>query len=364
MNGMGGMLGMDGTDGMVGMVGMDETGEEKPILSFQVLTDTHVTADKEHVYNRNFEEALRQIRELSPASSGIMHAGDVTDHGFPAEYEEFRRIWHEHRSGLPDLAMTTGNHDVSPGEWEEGVKRFLEVAGLSDSYDVGALDFAELSRLWEEHRDSLVEMSMLPGDAGLDGANDPIGRFLSETGTVAPYHDLWIGGYHFIFLGTERSLMLYCSLSNEQLGWLDEKLKEGSPDRPTFVFLHQPLKNTVAGSSEAQGWHGVVEDDELRAVLAGHPEAILFTGHTHWELETPNAFFDGGSELPAMFGGASVAYLWTDADEHKDGSQGLFVDVYADRVIVAGRDFGKSAWIEDARYELSYPRSAAPIGPL
>lgn len=343
---------------------MGKSEDGQPLLSFQVLTDTHVTADGDHVYNRNFGEALRQIRELAPSSAGIMHAGDVTDHGFPAEYAEFRRIWNEHRSGLPDLAVTTGNHDVSPGEWEEQVKRFLEVAGLSDSFDAGSLDFAELSRLWEEHRDSLVEMSMLPSYAGFDGPNDPIERFLNETGTVAPYHDLWVGGYHFIFLGTERSLMLYCSLSNGQLRWLGEKLKEGSPDRPTFVFLHQPLKNTVAGSSEAQGWHGVAQDDELRAALAGHPEAILFTGHTHWELETPNAFYDGGGELPAMFGGASVAYLWTDADEHKDGSQGLFVDVYRDRVVVAGRDFGKGEWIEGARYELSYPRAAASISPL
>ncbi|MDQ6422745.1 metallophosphoesterase [Paenibacillus sp. LHD-117] len=333
---------------------MAQQAAEQPQFSFQVLTDTHVTEDAEHVYNRNFGEALRQIRELAGTTSGIMHAGDVTDHGLPGEYAEFRRIWSEHGTGLPEITMTTGNHDVRQGDWEDEIKRFLEVTGLSETYDAAALDYDDLRRLWEEHRSVLPELEMASeeGNAGLD----PIGRFLSETGTSAPYHDLWIGGYHFIFLGTERSLVLYCSLSEEQLRWLDEKLKEGAPDRPVFVFLHQPLKNTVAGSSEAQGWHGVVEDDELRAVLARHPEVILFTGHTHWELESRDAFFDGGGELPAMFGGASVAYLWNDADEHKDGSQGFFVDVYKDRVVVKGRDFGKAEWIDGARYELRYPR--------
>lgn len=277
---------------------------EQPLLTFQVITDTHVTADPEHVHNRNLREALRQITELAPQSGGVMHAGDVTDHGFPEEYAEFRRIWEEHQSGLPELTMTTGNHDVGLGIWEERIERFL-----------------------------------------------------SETGTPGMYHDRWIGGCHFIFLGTERNLKDYCTLSETQLQWLSDKLKEeAKPERPTFVFLHQPLLNTVAGSYEHQHWNGVTEDDELRKVLEGHPEAILFTGHTHWELSSPNILFYREAKLPVMFGAASVAYLWTDEDEHKDGSQGFFVEVYDNRVVVAGRDFAKGEWMDEARFEIRYPR--------
>jgi hypothetical protein len=47
--------------------------------------------------------------------------------------------------------------------------------------------------------------------------------------------------------------------------------------------------------------------------------------------------------------------LWTDEDEHKDGSQGLFVEVYADRVVVKGRDFAAGAWLDNARFEFEIP---------
>ena len=116
---------------------------------------------------------------------------------------------------------------------------------------------------------------------------------------TGPYHDHWIDGYHFIFLGTEVGLELFCSLSEAQLAWLDDKLsEEASSDKPVFLFLHQPLKDTVAGSLESQKWFGVTQDEELKAILAKYPQAILFTGHTHWELEAGHNYFDGAGKLP------------------------------------------------------------------
>lgn len=278
------------------------------LMSFQVITDTHITGSAEHVYNKNLEQALRDIAALAPDTRGILHVGDVTNHGFPGEYGEWRRIWDEFGRGLPGPLSTTGNHDVGLGEWP------------------ARLEF-----------------------------------FLAGTGMIGAYHDHWIDGYHFIFLGTEKNLRLFCSLSGEQLEWLDAKLaEEAAPDKPVFVFLHQPLLNTVAGSYEEQEWYGVTEDAELKAVLSKHPQAILFTGHTHWEMESPHNYFPGDGSLPAMLNAASVAYLWTDADEHKDGSQGYFVEVYADRVLIKGRDFMRGEWIKTARYEVACGARRAP----
>ncbi|MGG6310015.1 metallophosphoesterase family protein [Paenibacillus macerans] len=278
--------------------------DEEALLVFQVITDTHVRADAEHTHNANLERALRDIATHGASSAGIMHVGDVTDHGFPAEYEEWQRILEQFDGSLPPLYMTMGNHDVGLGNWEER-----------------------------------------------------LGQFLRGTGAEGIYHDHWIAGYHFIFLGTEEGLELFSSLSEEQLAWLDDKLGENAAgDRPVFVFLHQPLLNTVAGSYEAQRWYGVVQDAELKAVLARHPQAILFTGHTHWELEAPHNYFDGQGKLPAMFNAASVAYLWTDADEHKDGSQGYYVEVYRDHVLVRGRDFARGEWVEAAQFRVEISR--------
>jgi len=143
----------------------------------------------------------------------------------------------------------------------------------------------------------------------------------------------------------------------EQLRWLKNKLEEkGCFRRADLYLLASTAQKSVAGSYEEQQWHGVEEDEDLRAVLTGYPQAILFTGHTHWELEAGHTYFDGDGQLPAMVNAVSTAYLWTDEDQHKDGSQGLFVDVYENRVLVRGRDFANAAWVESARYEILYPR--------
>jgi 3',5'-cyclic-AMP phosphodiesterase len=274
------------------------------LLQFQVITDTHVKADPGHTHNRNLARALEDIKRQAPDSDGIMHIGDITDHGHTEEYTEFHRIWQVHGTGLPTGYFASGNHDVSLGHWPSRLGAYLDAMKMS-----------------------------------------------------GPYHDHWINGYHFIFLGTEEGLELFASLSEMQLSWLDAKLTEGvDAVRPAFVFLHQPLKDTVAGSYESQRWYGVTQDEALKEVLSRHRQAILFTGHTHWELEASHTMYDGEDRLPMMLNAASVAYLWTDKDEHKDGSQGLFVEVYADRVIVRGRDFAAGAWLENARFECITPK--------
>lgn len=290
---------------------INESGGQQPLLTFQIITDTHVTADPTHEYNLNFERALHDLAVHAQGSSGIMHIGDITDHGFKEEYEEVHRILGLYQAELPEIRYTLGNHDVGLGHWE--------------------------SRL---------------------------AMYTSRMGMPGPYHDHWIGGYHFIFLGTEEGLPTFCNLSDEQLRWLDLKLGErqessqsmeelSMSERPVFLFLHQPLKDTVAGSLESQEWYGVTQDQDLRSILSKHPQTLLFTGHTHWELEVDNTMYPGNGETATMFNAASVAYLWTNADEHKTGSQGFYVEVYRDKVLVRGRDFTTGSWIDSAQYEVA-----------
>lgn len=275
---------------------------EQPLATFQVITDTHVTGNADHEYNQNFDRALKDIIANAAGSSGIMHVGDITDHGFIEEYGELKRIIEANREGLPPILFTLGNHDVAFGNWS--------------------------SRL---------------------------GNYTAQTGMQGVYHDHWIDGYHFIFLGTEQGLERFCHLTKQQLEWLDQKLREkASADKPVFVFLHQPLMDTVAGSLQAQNWYGVEQDKELKQVLSKHPQAIMFTGHTHWQLEAEHTMFDGKGETATMFNAASVAYLWTDEDVHLTGSQGFYVEIYADKVLVRGRDFASGSWVESAQFQINY----------
>ncbi|KWX83525.1 metallophosphoesterase [Paenibacillus riograndensis] len=292
----------------------NESGGQQPLLTFHIITDTHVPADPSHEYNLNFGRALQDLALHAQGSSGIMHIGDITDHGFTEEYEEVHRILQLHQAALPEIRYTLGNPAVGLAHWE--------------------------SRL---------------------------AMYTSRTGMTGPYPDHWIVCHHFIFLGTEEGLPTFCNLSEEQLRWLDRKLGERAaetrelgrqltdPLQPIFLFLHQPLKDTVAGSLESQEWYGVTQDKELRAILSKYPQTLLFTGHTHWELEVSNTMYPGNGETATMFNAASVAYLWTNADEHKSGSQGYYVEVYSDKVLVRGRDFTTGSWIESAQYEVVTP---------
>ena len=140
------------------------------------------------------------------------------------------------------------------------------------------------------------------------------------------YFDEWIGGAHFIFLGGEKGGNgLHAYLSDEQLNWFKEKLAEKRDEnRPIYVFLHQGLINTVAGTYEYQGWHGIDRPEEFAAILKDYPEVILFSGHSHWEMESASNMKERDEKLPTIFNTASVAYLWSDAQASIEGAQGYF----------------------------------------
>ncbi|WP_179218685.1 metallophosphoesterase [Saccharibacillus sp. O23] len=384
-----------------------------PLAVFQVITDTHIRDDAGHIHNRHFENALEDLASFGAGSLGIMHVGDVTDRGLAAEYREFRRLWNERPAGLPELYVTLGNHDIGAVLWEEnGLPvdlsalngpeveealdgRFRERAegssaeserGTDGEYgaeirpnvgsseadgreQAGAASAPSPANAAESLAEAAAELGLdlagmaarLTGTAEAEGRARELwerrmARFAEGTGEAAPYHDHWLGGYHFIFLGSESPHPKDCDLSGAQLEWLRDRLGEdASADKPIFVFLHQPLKNTVAGSTEAQGWHGVNQDAALSEALAAYPQAILFSGHTHWQLEAARTMFDGHGRMPSMFNASSVAYLWTDGDEHLTGSEGLQVEVYADRVVARGRDFVRREWIGGAEYTVVYP---------
>ncbi|WP_018758032.1 Ig-like domain-containing protein [Paenibacillus terrigena] len=276
---------------------------KKPIMSFEVLTDMHITSNANHTHNKNIEHVLQDILATNPDSDGIMTVGDSTDNGREAEYQELGRIFGKYQQDLPPTYFVQGNHDVRWSDWSKVSEYFTKYTNMKSSY-----------------------------------------------------YDFWIKGYHFIFLGTEKGLKDYSYLSEAQLKWFDEKLSENaSSDKPIFVFHHQPLKNTVAGANESFNknfyWYGVRQDKEFKTILAKHPQSILFSGHTHWELGAKDTMYN--AKYATMFNAAATSYLWTDNDTSKDGSQGYYVEVYDDKVLVKGRDFQNRSWIPNAQFEVN-----------
>ncbi|KOY14356.1 metallophosphoesterase family protein [Paenibacillus xylanivorans] len=327
----------------------NENKREQPLVSFQVITDTHVRDQAGHIHNLHLQKALEDIATYSRGSSGIMHVGDVTDRGLPQEYQELQRILEAQGNSLPQIRYTVGNHDIGAILWGDPPLNLTTMTQhevgevLGHSEEVDQRDAQDIEKTQESVSIEELWQKRL---------ND----FTAITGMSGSYHDHWINGYHYIFLGTEQPHPKDCDMSIEQLQWLEAKLSEqAAADQPIFIFLHQPLMDTVAGSMKEQGWYGVNQDEALKAVLSRYQQAILFSGHTHWQLEAQCTMYEGGGQMPTMFNASSVAYLWTDEDEHLDGSESLHVDVYRDRVVVKGRDHVTGSWIEGAEYTVQYP---------
>ena len=187
--------------------------------------------------------------------------------------------------------------------------------------------------------------------AFLEYATLPDGSHPTDTS-----YDFWLNGYHYIFLGSDTPSGLSATFTEATLNWLDSKLAENrDPSRPVFIFLHQSIYNTVSGSLPGEGWHGVTNADKFTAVLKKYPEVLMFNGHSHWTMDSKGNMYEATEELPInIFNCASVSYLWSGYNSvsgaHLDGSQGYFVQIYDNKILVRGRDFAASEWVSSAQY--------------
>ncbi len=281
--------------------------EEEAINSFFIISDIHIGRSGSA---ENFKKMLNQAILLNPNGTAIFIVGDMADNGTEAQFAQMMSLHDEvmkaagkDASKFP-LFLTLGNHDYPAMS-----SVFLKYATLPD------------------------------------------GTHPTDTS-----YDFWLNGYHYIFLGSDTSSGLYANLTDETLSWLDTKLSECRDiSRPTFVFLHQPMYNTVSGSLPGEGWNGVSNENALRAVFSKYPEVMFFNGHTHWTMDSKGNIFEGTQELPIkIFNCASVSYLWSGYNivtgENLNGSQGYYIEMYDGKVFVRGRDFIEGKWIASAQY--------------
>jgi len=54
----------------------------------------------------------------------------------------------------------------------------------------------------------------------------------------------------------------------------------------------------------------------------------------------------------------SVMASWNSLTREQS-SQGLYVEVYDDKVLIKGRDFAKKAWVQEAQYCIEFPARTA-----
>ncbi|MBQ9783059.1 MAG: metallophosphoesterase [Clostridia bacterium] len=310
------------------------------LSSFQIVSDLHIrVASVGSIHNTHFNQMLADIQQIDPNTQGIFVAGDAADTGLAAEFEELRALWEASGLSVP-LYLSIGNHEFKEGS----------TSGYSAEYATKVENFITYANAYLEDEDQMTDKQ---------------------------YYDVWVGGIHYIFLGSEYA-GTHAYLSDAQLAFLDAALAEDrDASRPTFILLHQPMYNTIAGGMPGQGWNGVIAGDSnyqawvaagkpglkdtyeapLREILAKYPEAMMFSGHSHWNMTSESNMHVANDTLPNhLFNTASVGYLWNDTrvttGEYEEGSQGYYVRVYDTYVELWGRDFANGKWIPNAMYRV------------
>lgn len=268
---------------------------EEAVLTVPIISDTHVGG---WGADMKFQEVLKDYNDLYKDYDAIAIVGDIVDNSKNANYERFKEILYKGIPEKTDTIIAMGNHEYYP----EGIPK--------ESYE---------------------------------------NRFLSEIERNNLYYDKWIKGYHFIALAPEHEES--AMLSQNQLSWLKEKLKEAKDNRPIFIFLHQPFKDTVFGSEDGSD---IENNDELYDVLKEYPQTIFFSGHSHYDLKSENTLCQ--REF-TMINTSSIYYVmnYEDSNEPIYKTQGLVAEIYPSKVIIRRREFLTKEWIGEP-YVIEYKK--------
>ena len=116
---------------------------------------------------------------------------------------------------------------------------------------------------------------------------------------MSPFSHYVVNGWHFIGASPDGCGM-YDGYKKVR-GWIAEQLRiaEADSDRPVFVTTHNAPRGTVYGSAR---WG----DDSLAGLFDAHPQVVNFSGHTHYSLLDPRAFWQGSF---TAFGTQSLSYI-------------------------------------------------------
>ncbi|PWK16487.1 metallophosphoesterase family protein [Tumebacillus permanentifrigoris] len=283
------------------------------LLTFEVISDIHISTSDGGTQSK-FTHVLEDINRAAPASDLLVINGDLSN-GAPEDYSALRNLLSS--TPHPPTEVTIGNHEFYAAFYDKSNTM------NKDTFPNGDTDEKALQ------------------------------RFLDFAGRQQVYTEKVIKDYHFLFLGSEKSRMSDMSynddayLSDTQLAWLKEKLQGLPTDKPAFVFLHQPLPYTVSGTARA-GWNRtVIQHEALKKLLAAHPNLILFSGHTHINLDRPTTFV---RDSFLMVNDSSAGRPYNPDRNTRPDSEGLIVEVRNREVTIRGRDFLGQKWIEGVAY--------------
>ena len=280
--------------------------QSRYLYNFQILTDIHTNTDitRYGFWNSHLYNALLDIKCLSGNTSGIFTVGDNTDMGSSTHYDLlFSTLKTVYGDNQPKIYYSMGNHDY-----------------MYFTSEVGGFDKA-------------------------------VDYFIERTEMQNKYYSLDFNGNKVISLSSDIQ-SVGGAINEEQLTWFKKEVQSAGKDKFIFIYLHQPLYNTVAGTLSGENNHGIDNVGvEITEFLKDYPNAILFSGHTHYSMYGKNTAVFGNGKNANYVNNGAIAYLWNDIDKVGEvGGQCNFIEVYEDYLIIKARDILTNQWISQAQF--------------
>ncbi len=295
----------------------------RPNLTLGVLSDIHIHTQEQVPV---FEKALAFFRDAGV--DGVVIAGDMADTGLVHQLEKVAAAWFKvfPDNKAPDgrtveKLFVYGNHDVS--DYADGE---LKSKGL-DPKD------------WPAHK--------LVTDRKANWE-----RILRE-----PWQGVYakqVKGYVFVgaHWGYEKQLDAFLQANADRLG-----LRNG---KPFFYAQHEQLDDTVNATWLIRGakWDNGQIPSVTRDCLSKYPNCIAFSGHSHNSLTDERSIWQGA--FTAVNCSCARGYAFTppgrengfacpdfnrtppfemDKFDHQSVRQGMVMEVFADRITFAKREF-------------------------
>ncbi|MBP1157079.1 MULTISPECIES: metallophosphoesterase [unclassified Paenibacillus] len=291
--------------------GLPEEDPDAAQFSYMILSDPHISTDVPST-TKKLKDALEDMKQFGMPMEAIVITGDLTEYGREKEYEELYKILSAYP--LPPVYANMGNHDY---------------------YDI-----------WIDRKGAFNQATMPNGKTDWQSRE----RFQTFFGLKKPYHDGWLKGHHLIMLSQETYVQERPEVgegawySDEQLDWLEQQLAAHTDGKPVFIMTHQPLP--PAGQDGRT--HQLIRANKFREIVKPYKNVFVFCGHRHHDFQGTVEHYV--KENFHYFHNSSVGRVLNRSYQHvdKEKSQGLFVQVYKDRVTLRGREFSNRTWIKEA----------------
>jgi predicted phosphodiesterase len=209
---------------------------EEELPQFIVISDTHFGNNRGEGPMVKVPKALKNLTGKAPKADAVFVVGDLTNDGTIEQYDQLLSVF-GNKSNIPEnmpVYFLMGNHD-----------------NFSNN---GQLNYTARIK-------------------------QPLNQYIT------------IKGYPFITISETGSDQNDYDIAAQN--FLRDKMATAAKDfagKPIFVFIHVPTNNTSYGSNASGaladgGWSTNV----FRSILDKYPQAVVFSGHTHYPLGDPRS---------------------------------------------------------------------------